>query len=280
MKLWEVKAQALRLMFADSDMNFSQAEFEDNTVFDNANTREKLVRMNDSIARAIDIYYQYNKEQTKMWTDIPLYYTYVITQSDGTTYTLQSGESLARDVYGVHTVVDGSGNVVLEDITVVYTFVNRLDLSTLPNDFSYPTRIDVLEDSGGYMNPLNDISYYYDEVDGNIYFHEMDFASYDSDTVKLAIKFRVFYKVDIINIDTSTTLNDITYDLSTNTSVPNDVQRMIPYFIKGELFQEDEPDLANIAKQEYIAYVAQRPRKTFSKVQTKVRQSYHRTRGE
>lgn len=280
MKLWEVKAQALRLMFADSDMNFSQAEFEDNTVFDNANTREKLVRMNDSIARAIDIYYQYNKEQTKMWTDIPLYYTYVITQSDGTTYTLQSGESLARDVYGVHTVVDGSGNVVLEDITVVYTFVNRLDLSTLPNDFSYPTRIDLLKDKDGYVNPLNDISYYYDEVDGNIYFHEMDFASYDSDTVKLAIKFRVFYKVDIINIDTSATLNDITYDLSTNTSVPVDVQRMIPYFIKGELFQEDEPDLANIAKQEYIAYVAQRPRKTFSKVQTKVRQSYHRTRGE
>ena len=63
MKLWEIKAQALRLMFADTDIEFSFAEFENNSIYENANTREKLIRMNDSIRRAIDLYYHYHGEQ-------------------------------------------------------------------------------------------------------------------------------------------------------------------------------------------------------------------------
>jgi hypothetical protein len=43
--------------------------------------------------------------------------------------------------------------------------------------------------------------------------------------------------------------------------------------------EEDDFDVARTAKQEYLNYVAQRPRKRFSKVQTKVNQKYHRTRG-
>ena len=59
MKLWEIKAQALRLMFADTDMMFDYTEFENRAVYENVNTREKLVRMEDSIRRAIDLFYEY-----------------------------------------------------------------------------------------------------------------------------------------------------------------------------------------------------------------------------
>ena len=40
MKLWEIKAQALRLMFADTDMMFDYTEFENRAVYENVNTRE------------------------------------------------------------------------------------------------------------------------------------------------------------------------------------------------------------------------------------------------
>ena len=59
MKLWEIKAQALRLMFADSEITFSYEDFKQGVIEDNANTREKLIRMDDSIKRAIDMYYSY-----------------------------------------------------------------------------------------------------------------------------------------------------------------------------------------------------------------------------
>jgi hypothetical protein len=278
MIIWEIKAQALRLMFADTDVNFSYAEFEDGTIYSNSNTREKLMRMNDSIARAIDLYYFYNKEQTKIWENIPLRYTYVITQSNGSTYTLQEGEVLARDSYGVHTIVDENGALVLDNIEVKYTFYNELDDTTKPTNFSFPTRIDLLEDKS-YVVPKDNVTFYYDEENEKIFFYDQAYASYESDTVKLALKFRVYYKIDIININTSTTINDLTYNVTTITKLPEDVQRMIPYFVKGELYEEDEPDLARAAKQEYLNYMIQRPRKTFTKVQTKVK-SYTRSRGE
>lgn len=278
MKLWEIKAQALRLMFADTDVTFSYAEFEDGTIYANSNTREKIIRMNDSIARAIDMYYQFNREQTKLWDAIPLYYTYVITNdSTGQTYTLQQGETLSRDAYGVHTVLNAQGSVVLSNITVVYTFQNYLNNATKPSDFAYPTRVDLLKDKN-YVNPEDNIDFYYDEANEQIYFHTQDFAAYESDSVKLALKFRVYYKIDITNIDTSASLSDLTYDINT-LGIPVDVQRMIPYFIKGEIYEEDEADISRAAKQEYVNYIAQRPRNTFSKYQTKVK-SYKRTRGE
>lgn len=278
MKLWEIKAQALRLMFADTDVEFSYTEFEDGVIYENSNTKEKLIRMNDSIARAVDMYFQYNREQSKIWDNVPLYYTYVITNNaTGLTYTLQSGETLNRDAYGVHTVLDSGGNVVLSNITVVYTFYNYLNNTTKPNDFAYPTRVDVLKDAQ-FVNPVENIDFYYDEANERIYFYTQDFASYDSDFVKLALKFRIYYKIDITNIDTSASLNDLTYDLNVH-GIPVDVQRMIPYFIKGEIYEEDEADLARASKQEYLGYIAQRPRKTFSKKQTKVR-AYQRSRGE
>ena len=282
MTLGEIKVQSLRLMFADTDVNFTTSELGSNktgVLYTNSNTKEKLAKMEASISRAIDMYYQYNKEQTKIWDSVPLHYTFVITDNTtSSTYTLQSGESLSRDAYGVHTVVDSNGAVVKSDISVVYTFYNYLSTTTegntKPTDFSFPTRIDLLKDKD-YVNPMENIGYYYDEATENIYFYDQDYASYDSDTVKLALKFRVYYKIDIQNIDPEAS-NDYDLDVTAATGIPEDIQRMIPYFVKGELYEEDEPDIARAAKQEYIAYIAQRPRKMFTKIQTKVK-SYKRS---
>lgn len=65
MKLWEIKAQALRLMFADTDLEFNEDDFTSGTVYNNPNTREKLNRMEDSIRRAIDTYYAYVGEERR-----------------------------------------------------------------------------------------------------------------------------------------------------------------------------------------------------------------------
>jgi len=287
MTLGEIKVQALRLMFADTDVNFTTTELgeqKNGVLYTNSNTSEKLTKMEASISRAIDMYYQYNKEQTKIWDSVPLHYTFVITDNTtNSTYTLQTGESLSRDTYGVHTVVDSNGAVVKSDISVVYTFYNYLSTTTVgnlkPTDFAFPTRVDLLRDKD-YVNPIENITYYYDELTDLINFYDQDYAAYDSDTVKLALKFRVYYKVDIKNLDSfvneqgqpnltdASEINDI--------NIPIEVQRMIPYFVKGELYEEDEPDLARAAKQEFIAFMAQRPRKLFTKVQTKVK-SYKRS---
>ena len=113
MTLGEIKVQALRLMFADTDVSFETTELgetKNGVLYTNSNTSEKLTKMEASISRAIDMYYQYNKEQTKIWDSVPLHYTFVITDNTtNSTYTLQSNESLSRDTYGVHTVVDSNG---------------------------------------------------------------------------------------------------------------------------------------------------------------------------
>ena len=56
MLLGEIKLMALRLMFADTDITYDITQMGD--YYSNNNTREKLIRMNDSINRAISLYYQ------------------------------------------------------------------------------------------------------------------------------------------------------------------------------------------------------------------------------
>ena len=65
MELWEIKAQALRLMFADTDIYYTREDFESGALYENGNTKEKLVRMNDSIRRAIDLYNDYTGRKVK-----------------------------------------------------------------------------------------------------------------------------------------------------------------------------------------------------------------------
>ena len=234
MKLWEIKAQALRLMFADTDVEFSQAEFENNSIYDNANTREKLVRMEDSIRRAIDLYFQYNGESTRV-----------------ATLSLRS------------TTVGG-----------VTTYFNDLNLTSIISVLNYPTRIDLIED-----------------IDNNIYgvenltFEMIKFINqYGADDIKVFVdkglveygvnaKFYVYYK------SKKTTLpynqNEITYDLN-QLGIPEEVQRQIPLYIKSEIYQEDEPQLAAQAKSEFIQFLVLNQRENFTKVQTKVKRAFKR----
>ena len=43
MKLWQIKAMSLRIMFADTGIQFSEEEFSSGVLLANGNTREKLI---------------------------------------------------------------------------------------------------------------------------------------------------------------------------------------------------------------------------------------------
>jgi hypothetical protein len=228
MELWRIKGQALRLMFADSDLNFDYDEFNDGVLLANGNTREKLVGMDDSVRRAIDLYYNHVGENVDS-TIFPL------TQSEG-------------------------------------AYINKLDLiDDLPagsSDIGFPSRIDALfhtENDG--VKTLNltkkQIDFSYDNIRHQVYFLDTDYSEYED-----LVSFRVFYKVKKENLPFDAAL---TYDLDT-IRIPVEVQRMIPYYIKGELFEEDEPNVALTARNLYMQFVAGF-RRPFHNVQTKVKRA-------
>jgi len=221
MKLWEIKAQALKLMFADSDIQFSENEFTDGIVYQNSNTRDKLTRMNDSIRRAID-----------------LYYTYVGVRSKSQVFALTAGE--------------------------------YIDLSTT-TDFGSPDRVDLKiystdedDEKNNLVYERNQVDFIYNEIEEKIEFEE-DFSN--SIYADYILEFRVYYKIKKLNIDLA--VDEITFDLDT-IYIPNEVQRNIPFYIKSELFEEDEPQLAVNAKNSFISFLMTL-QKPFSRVQTKVK---------
>jgi hypothetical protein len=229
MILWEIKAQALRLMFADTDVEFNENEFTTGTIYTNANTREKLVRMNDSIARAIDLFYQYNGE-TSQWVEKSL------------VNTTQSG---------------------------ITTYYNRIDVSQTPSNLGFPTRIDIVEDLDNLITYTQNIQYTYNQIDKTIYFLNGDYRDFGAN-----INFRVFYRMNRVNLPSAP--NELTYNVTTSLGIPEEVQRQIPLYVKSELFQEDEPQLAQAAKADFIQFLILNQRKTFSNVQTKVRRTFKR----
>jgi hypothetical protein len=227
MKLWEVKAQALRLMFADTDIEFSELEFQTGTIYTNANTREKLVRMNDSIKRAIDLFYQYNGEQTKMTTQ------------------------------GLDFITVGDKK----------TYYNTINLSS-NIEFGFPTRVDVMANIPENIGETNNINYDFDASTKKIVFVRYDFTHFED-----KVSFRVYYKIEKVNLPEA--LNEMNYNLNV-LGIPEDVQRQIPLYVKAELYQEDEPNMAQQAKQEFIQFLVLNQRKSFSKVQTKVKKTFSR----
>lgn len=198
MKLWEIKAQALRLMFADYDMQFSEQEFAEQVVYNNYNTREKLIRMEDSINRAIDNFYNIVGETTK---------------------------------------------TKLVEINPD----NTLDLTEIINDLSRPIRVDWL-----LFDNYEQLRYEENNLD---FYYEADVLSFLGKTYTDYIersKFRVWYKekrkrLPVVVAEMEFDLNDI--------NIPTEVQQMIPYYIKGELYEEDEADVAAIARQRYIEFL-------------------------
>ncbi len=228
MKLWEIKGQALRLMFADSELNFDEDEFADGALMANGNTREKLVGMDESIRRAIGIYYNY------------------------------VSENVAAEVFPLAQFEE--------------SYINKIDfVADLPDGAAavgFPSRIDALfytENDG--VKTLNltrkQIDFSFDNIRRQVYFLDFDYSGYED-----KVMFRVFYKVKKENLPEEPTY---TYDLD-DIHIPEEVQRMIPYYVKGELFEEDEPNVALMARNLYTQFVAT-IRRPFHNVQTKVKRA-------
>lgn len=212
MLLWQIKANALRLMFADSDMNFDEQEFREGIVYENSNTREKLVLMEDSIRRAVDLYFQYQ------------------------------GSLLS-----------------------VKNFPHENNIIDLSEEFwvGFPTKIDaevfqIYEEEKRVVRVIENVSFFWDEFERKVIL--------DANIVG-NVSYRVWYKTAQRNLPYD--VSEMEFDLN-ELRIGEEVQRMIPYFIKGELYEEDEPNVALTAKNEYI-YFIRGLKKPQGKVQTKVK---------
>jgi hypothetical protein len=233
MTVKEVKLQSLRLMFADTDVEFSVAEYDAGTLMANANTREKLIRMTDSIARGIDVY-NIAMEQETGAIDLTLFSNVL------------------------------SGNTI---------YYNTIDI-TSQTTIQYPTRVDVfLYETINNVTTLvrqdNQINFTYDALNRKIYFLDINYAKYYNEYDIYNIVFKVWYKVRKLNLIQGTHTDETNLD---TLNVPQDVQRMLPYYVKGELYEEDEAAIAQQSKQEYIRFIngISRP---FNVVQTKVKKA-------
>ena len=224
MELWEVKADALRLMFADSGLSFSKDEFESKVVYSNGNTRDKLTRMNDSIRRAIDLYYQ------------------------------TCGQFVKRKTVK-YRIDDG----------IVTDF---LDLGEI-DDFGSVSRIDINKNNNLRIKGQKDIPYFFNQVD-----KEVEILIQIPDTIrKDEIELTLSYYIEDANLPDDDLINELEFNLD-SLNIPSDIQRKIPLYIKGEIYEEDEYALAQSSKNEYIQYLLMHKRK-YGGVQTKVR-SIHR----
>lgn len=223
MELWEIKAEALRIMFADSDISYTKADFTSGKIAANPNTNDKVRRMTDSIRRAIDIFYQFRG-----------------------TPTLRAKTTLES--------VDNPLGAKL--------------LTTNITNLGFPTRIDIVRDLDNNILGEENVDFVFDEIEKTIWLY-----GYDMSKVVDVIQFIVYYKVFGGNIPL--VVDEINYNLDT-IHIPEDIQRHIPYYIKGELFEEDEHDTANNARMIFMQYITTIPRKQFSKVQTKVKSHYPR----
>jgi len=229
MKLWQVKAMALRIMFSDTAIQFSEEEFKSGVLLTNGNTREKLTRMDDSVRRGIDRYYTSVGEQTL---------TKVFT---------------------------------LKVENLIYS--NEIDVSSEAT-FGFPTRVDAkhyssyVDDNGVTVQTFTMLSkqvdFTYDLINKKILFLDVDYTEEGAD-----VTFVIWYKMKKGNIPY--VVDQMTYDLDT-IYIPEEVQRMLPYFIKGELYEEDNEAMAQTAMGMYINFL-RGLRKPFNKVQTKVHRS-------
>ena len=227
MKLWNIKAEALRIMFADTDIQFSIDEFSgEKEIYNNANTREKLVLMEASIRRAIDQYYKFAGQPTVV---------------------VEVGLDVDTEVYS--NSIDFSGNALFD-------IPKRIDAKFYDSDD---------EDVQTFRMTSTEIDFVYDEINKKVMFLHDEYTDWGAD-----VKFIVWYKRAKVNIP-YTTIDELTYELDT-LYIPEEVQRMIPYFIKGELYEEDEEGSANNAMQTYIYFLRGLDKRTVKR-QTKVKRS-------
>lgn len=226
MTVKEIKLQALRLMFADSDVSFTTAEYDSGILDANANTRDKLVRMTDSIKRGIDLYNTIVEQETGI---------------------VELGLASSNNVYA-----------------------NTVDISA-QTSMQYPTRVDIflyqtVDNVTELVHSKNQVNYVYDAVNRKIYFQDVDYAKYYNEYDIYSIVVRVWYKLVKANITGQDSEN------LDSLKIPADVQRMLPIYVKGELYEEDDFVVAQTAKQEFTRFLST-VRQPFNKVQTKVKRA-------
>jgi hypothetical protein len=153
-------------------------------------------------------------------------------------------------------------------------YYNKLDFSSQPTNFGFPTRIDVkvidVTDQAAPVTIIdkNQISYIFNSQDKLVFFED-DFANYYNSYDYYVVYFTVWYKVARQNLPL--TYTESTYDLD-NIKIPAEVQRALPFYIKSELYEEDEFNVAQLARQQFVQVVSAL-RKPFNKVQTKVKRA-------
>lgn len=232
MLLGEIKLQALRIMFADTDIMFSMNELmgvDENgqnisSLYDNGNTKEKLVRMNDSINRAIDLYYQHCGRKIQF-----------------------------KNV-----------NFAYEEIDGVNVYKDYIDISK-EKDIHIPTKLEMI------INGRKEkIDFLYDEEEKKIYPNEENY--YLQRYTPSQYVFRLYYDKKEKVVENNS--QDNTFDLN-EIGIPEEVQRRIPYFIKGELYEEDESNLSHKAKNEYVEFLIYLSKKTI-KNRTRIKSVYDR----
>lgn len=194
MKVWEIKADSLKLMFVQTDTSLNENEFIDSNgskgvIYNNPNTKNYLARMDNCILRAIDMYYSY------------------------------CGKPLSNESQKPFVINGSYVNYIISDKDIV--------------------RIDVL-----IKNSLLKQSINFTKVNKNIYLFDEDFTVYKDEVLYI-----IYYDVNYVEryFSDSTDLN--------NFDIPEDVQRMIPYFVKAECYEEDEYQMANISRSSYINYL-------------------------
>jgi hypothetical protein len=288
MTVKEVKLQALRIMFADSDVEFSTNEYDAGTLNTNANTREKLVRMDDSIRRGIDLYNTLVEQETAIIENLFLassggVYANTIdisgvsnlnypTRVDVFLYQHQyetveayvrTGQTAFVSTWLSLTSV--SGNALTPETDKVYVVIGSATSSYINQKYIWDGTAFVVNSREELWNSKNQINYVYDSINRKIYFQDVDYAKYYNEYDVYTITFRIWYKVLKQNISTG---NQDSINLD-SLKIPSDVQNMLPIYIKGELYEEDDFVVAQTAKQEFARFL-QTVRQPFNKVQTKV----------
>lgn len=203
MKLGEIKLMALKLMFSDTDITYNIADMEQ--YYSNNNTRDKLIRMNDSINRALSLYYQR--------VGLPRAKKSVVLDAEGGTSTY---------------------------------FLNSI--ANLPAQITDLQNVLKVRISSPYRAPLYNADF---EFDGT----EIVFTNlyrYVTATEKENMTIDIFYEqkpkyVASDDSDTSFDFDDI--------NIPTEIQLEIPKYVKGEAYEEDEPQMALYAKSEYLNYL-------------------------
>lgn len=210
MKLGEIKLMALKLMFTDTDVTYDISDMQE--YYNNSNTREKLIRMNDSINRALSLYYQ------------------------------RVGLSRGKKVVELDKE-PGNSTYYLNSIADIYEQIPDL-YSVLKVRISSP-----------FKKTLYNSNFDFDGEE--IVF--MDLTRYVTATEKENTTIEVFYEKEPKFLITETGEaakidQDITFDFD-DWGIPNEIQLQLPLFIKGEAYEEDEPQMALYAKNEFLNFL-------------------------